>query len=516
MNALIARAKGAISYLTNRFRSFWGWYRTQKPWKQVAMGIAAAVVLIGGISFLHSLGKVDEGQNELRTVTLASAGSLSGTGDGASVIGTVRSIAEAQILAESGGTVRSVRTQQGAGVPAGFVIAELENASQRATVLQAEGAYDAAVAARNSVSPVDAALGARNTYQSAFSAIEYALENQVDSFYGTPGPYGPNFTLGEGRFSQSYFPSKRAELDRMIDAWRVNLASAASRDPEQLLGEAIATANAANELLSSIAEVTNASGSNASATQVANLASARATISAQASALASAREAYRSKNVGSSASVDASVKQALGSLRGAQAQLEKTLIRAPLAGTVNFLPIRVGDYVTAYTHVATVAQNGALEVVTYVSEDEREQLSAGEKVTINENVPGVITRVAPALDPTTRQIEVHVAVTGDATGLVNGQSVRVQLPNTDVVATGAVAGPLMLPLASVKLRANDRVVFTVDTEGRIVGNPVTIGAVHGDRIEVLSGVSSDMRIVTDARGLAEGEKVRIADTVIAE
>ena len=140
----------------------------------------------------------------------------------------MRSIAEAMILAESGGTVRSVRTQQGQ-VQAGFVIAELDNASQRASVLQAEGVYDAAVAARNSVSPVDAAAAARNAYQSAFSATDYALENQVDSFYGAPGPYGPNFTLGEGRFGQSFFPSKRAAIDSMIDAWRANLTSAGSR-----------------------------------------------------------------------------------------------------------------------------------------------------------------------------------------------------------------------------------------------------------------------------------------------
>lgn len=513
MNALMTRAKGALSYTTVRATSFWTWYRSQKTWKQVASAILAGVLLVAGISFLHSLGTVADTPNELRTVTLASAGSLSGTGTGASVIGSVRSIAEAKILAESGGTVRTVRTQQGASVPAGFVIAELENASQRASVLQAEGAYDAAVAARNSVSPVDATLGARNTYQSSFSSLEYALENQVDSFYGAPGPYGPNFTLGEGRFGQSYFPTKRSDIDQMMDAWRANLATASGRDPEQLLTEAIATVAATNELLSSIAEVVNANGSNASATQIANLASARTTVNAQASALAAAREAYRSKNVGSSASVDASVKQALGSLRGAQAQLEKTLVRAPLAGTVNFLPIRVGDYVTAFTHVATVAQNGSLEVVTYVSEDERSQLSIGEKVVINENIPGVITRVAPALDPTTRQIEVHVAVTAEAASLVNGQSVRVSLPNTAVVATQSVAGPLMLPLASVKLRANDRVVFTVNTEGRIVSNPVTIGTVRGDRIEVLSGVSSDMRIVTDARGLSDGEKVRIADSV---
>ncbi len=513
MNALFTSAKGALSYSARRTSSFWTWYRSQKPWKQMVGAVVTGVLLIAGISLLHSLGNVAETPNELRTVTLASAGSLSGTGNGSSVIGTVRSIAEAQILAESGGTVRSVRTQQGASVPAGYVIAELDNASQRAVVLQAEGAYDAAIAARNSVSPVDAATAARNAYQSAFSALEYTLENEVDSFYGAPGPYGPNFALGDGRFAQNFFPTKRADIDRMIDAWRANLASASNRDPEQLLTEAVATVSTTNALLQNIAEIVNARGSNASAAQIADLASARATVSAQASVLASARESYRNKNVGSSASVDASVKQALGNLRGAQAQLEKTLIRAPLAGTVNFLPIRVGEYVTAFTHVATVAQNGALEIVTYVSEDEREQLSVGDTVTINDTVRGVITRVAPALDPSTRQIEVHVAVTSDTKNLVNGQSVRVTLPNAPVLAQSALPGPLMLPLASVKLRSNDRVVFTVDTEGRIVSNPITIGTVRGDRIEVLTGVSADMRIVTDARGLSEGEKVRIADAL---
>lgn len=510
MNALIQRATRAFSYTTHRAGLFWTWYRSQKPWKQWVGAAVSAALLIGGISFLHSLGTVSDSGNELRTVTLASAGSLSGGSDGTSVIGTVRSVAEAQILAESGGTVRRVHTELGASVPAGFVIAELENASQRAAVLQAEGVYDAAVAARNSVSPVDAATAARNAYQSAFSALDYSLENQVDSYFGQPGPFGPTFLIGEGRFAQSYFPGKRAGIEDRMDAWRSRLATASASDPNALLDEAIGVTAEITELLQSIAEVTNGTNSGASATQIANLASARTAVSAQASALASARETYRSKNVSSSASVDASVKQALGSLRGAQAQLEKTLVRAPLGGTINYLPIRVGDYVTAYTHVATVAQNGALEVVTYISEDERDQLSAGERVTINETGTGVITRVAPALDPTTRQIEVRVAVSGDTTGYVNGESVRVTLPNAPVRASNVAAGPLLLPLASVKLRANDRVVFTVDEAGRIVSHPVTIGAVHGDRIEVLSGVSSDMRIVVDARGLSEGEKVRVA------
>ena len=155
-----------------------------------------------------------------------------------------------------------------------------------------------------------------------------------------------------------------------------------------------------------------------------------------------------------------------------------------------------------------MAQNGSLEVIAYISEDERAQLSAGEKVRIDGLYDGVVTRVAPALDPTTRQIEVRIAVSGVADKLINGQSVRILLPGAVAVTTDRT-GPLMLPLSAVKLRASDRVVFTVDENGRVVSHPVVIGEVRGDRIEVLSGITADLRIVTDARGLSEGERVRI-------
>lgn len=512
MKAFTARLLRAISYSVATARLSWKRYRAMKPWKQIVGAVLFIALLIGANVLIGVFTKNTESGDQPRTVTLATAGSLSGNSSGASVLGSVRSISEANILSESAGTVRSVRTSVNASVPAGFVIAELENASQRAAVLQAEGAYDSAVAARSAVSPTDSAGSARSAYQAAFNTFDYALESQVDSFYGDEGPYGPLFLLNDGRYAQNYFPSKRASIDQAMTTWRAHLATASTMDPQVLLTEANAVAGSINELLSSIGEISNGTGSNVSSTQVANLAAARASVSAQTSALAAATEAYRGKSVNSTASVDASVKQALGSLRGAQAQLEKTLVRAPIGGTVNFLPIRVGDYVTAFTHVATVAQNGSLEVVMYVSEDERTQLSVGEKVRIDEAYTGIITSVAPALDPTTHQIEVHVAVSDTGTTLVGGQSVHVALPNSAPAKTLAIDAPIMLPLASVKLLANDRVVFTVNEEGRLVAHSVVIGQVRGNRIEILHGMSSDLRIVTDARGLSDGQKVSVADT----
>lgn len=511
MKTFMMRARVILSFVSTKVVALWKKYRGLKNWQQIVIGIAAAVVLIGGTSLLHSLGKTQAAEDTYRTVMLETVGSLSGGAEGGSVIGSVRSVAEADILAESAGTVRVVRTTLGSTVAGGAVLAELENAAQRAAVLQAEGAYDAAVAARRAVSPTDTTVSVRNAYQAAFTALDYAIETQIDSFYGDPTPYGPRFLITDTRHDQSYFPQLRNALTRSMTTWRTNLNTANTTDPEQLLNEAESVTAQINTLLVEIAASANRTDSQATATQLGNLASARATVAQQAALLAAARETYRGKSVSTTASVDASVKQALGVLRGAQAQLEKTIIRAPIAGTVNFLPIRVGDYVTAYQHVATVAQNGSLEVVAYVSETEREQLAAGAKVLIDGLYEGVVTRIAPALDPQTRQIEVHIAVTGQAEKLVNGQSVRVALPGASAKSPDA-AGPIMLPLAAVKLRAEDRVVFTVDESGRIVAHLVTIGDVHGDRIEVLSGITTDMRIVTDARGLSEGEKVTVGSS----
>ncbi len=510
MKLIIQRLESAFLFVRTRSLSTWTWYRAQKTWKQVAIAVVAIALLVAIIVGLGGLGKKDAAADQLRTVTLATAGSLGGVASGSDVLGTVRSITEANLLAESGGTVRSVRTTLGASVPAGYVIAELENASQRAAVLQAEGAYDAAVAARSGVSSVDAAAAARNAYRAAFAALDYALESEVDSVYGAPGAFGPRLLIGTGDQSETYYSQKRTLIDQKMSEWRAHLATADSANPETLLAEASSVITTTSELLSNLNTAANQVNGSATATQLSNLATARASVNAQASAVASARETYRGKSVSSTASVDASVKQALGSLRGAQAQLEKTLVRAPISGTVNFLPIRVGDYVTAYTHVATVAQNGSLEIVTSISEEERTQLSAGEKVQIDSKFAGVITSISPALNPVTRQIEVHIAVLDKNTTLVNGQAVHITLPGRVATITDTT-GPLLLPLTAVKLRTGDRVVFTVNEEGRLTGHTVTTGEVRGNRIEVLSGISPETRIVTDARGLSEGQKVSVSD-----
>lgn len=506
MQRIIAALRGLLSRISSFFQALWSRFRALPKRLQWIIGIIALILIIALFVLLRSGGTPASTEN-LRAVHLRSVAELSGGASSGTMFGTVRSRAEAAILAEAGGTVERVHTSLGARVGAGAVLAELENASERAAVLQAEGAYDAAVAARSGISVGDEETQARNAYQGAFTDLDIALENYIDTVFGGPGPYGPILLV---RGNGERLSRERSDIRDLMTQWRRDLENAETRDPQALLAEATTIADRISLFLTDLSRTANSRNSEATQAQLTALVTARGTVDGVRASLAAATAGYRSGSVGATAGADASVKQALGMLRSAEANLERTLVRAPISGTVNFFPLRVGDYVTNLSHVATVAENNALEIVGYVSEDGREGLSVGSRLMVDNDHTAIVTSIAPALDPVTKQIEVHLAI-DSSSGLTNGQSVQVVLPSTRTAIVTQEAGPVLLPLSAVKLRSDDRVVFTVTEEGRLVAHPVETGEVRGERIEIITALATDMRIVADARGLAEGERVKLAD-----
>lgn len=502
------RLKTAWDATSRKVVALWRRFRSWKLWQQGA----AVLVVLGLLCWLVSLfsgGAPVSSENVLPTVSVAEVGSLSGSGTGVNVVGTVRSESEANILAESSGTVVAVHAVLGQAVPAGYAIAELENASQAAAVLQAKGAYDAAVAARGAASLPEAKTSAVDTYQTAYVTLDTDFQNYIDAFFGTPTSYGPALKISAGAEADTTGLSRRrADFDTVMAAWQADLPNAASEDPQALLDKAFTTTQSVSVFLNDLARVANDRASGATVEQLAALSTARGSVTTLLATISAARTTYRSSSTGATAGADASVETALGALRGAQANFEKTIVRAPIGGSVNFLSVHTGDYVTTLTHVATVAQNGALEIILNVSGDNRNALTVGGKVRIEGGGTGVITSISPALNPETKQIEVHVAVT-DGTNLENGESVGVTFADIAAPTPTASTGPLLLPLTTLKLTPSARVVFSV-ADGRLVAHPVEIGDVHGDRIEVLTTLPVDLSIVTDARGLSEGEKVNVA------
>ncbi len=215
------------------------------------------------------------------------------------------------------------------------------------------------------------------------------------------------------------------------------------------------------------------------------------------------------------AAAQAGVKQAQGALAAARANYEKTVIRAPISGSINSLSLKRGDYVQMSTPVMTVANNGALEIVTYVTENDARDIAAGSKVSIEGGASGVITHIAPALDPLTKKIEVRIGVSGSTKEILNGQSVLVSVTRANATIASNIK-KITIPISAIKIGSSETVVFTLGADNRLVANPVVVGTLLGDRVVITEGLTGDMMIVTDARGLQAGEVVvREGDTVPA-
>jgi RND family efflux transporter MFP subunit len=244
--------------------------------------------------------------------------------------------------------------------------------------------------------------------------------------------------------------------------------------------------------------------------QLSAITDARATINTLNASLSSVQQSYRSQSVTTTSSVEANVTTALGGLHAAQANLEKTFVRAPISGTIVSLPITKGGYVSSFSQVAQISNPNALEVDVYITSDDSKTLAVGGKALIDESTNGVIVFIAPALDPTTGKILVKIGISNGQNTLTDGDTVSVSLDRS--IKIGSKINPkttLTIPIVATKITPAGPIVFTISESNTLIANNVTLGDILGSRVIVLSGITSDMEIVKDARGLTEGQEIII-------
>lgn len=497
----------------------------------IRFGAALLALLIAAVFALQGAPETEPVAEDGRGVRIARVGSFGESG-ALSLVGTVEAIDQATVQAEVGGRVTGVRVELGDRVSAGQIIATLENASQYAAVLQAEGSYEAALAAAAqsdiSVNQAEVALtearnSAVNVARAAYTAANSAVHNQIDTFFTTPdAQFTPGLRL-EGYGYTSYLNNERVAFQTILPQWRneVNTLNAegnlrgALSDAEQRIERVIEMVDTFIILLND--QENGAYTASELASYSATFTSLRADLNAQLIAIENARTALTnaeealdrariSGTGGSISAADASVKQALGTLRSAQAAYNKTILRSPIAGTVQSLSVKTGDYVGAMTTAATVANQDALLITTFVNADERERIAVGGAVTIEDGAAGTVTAIAPAVDPATGKVEVKIQSESDS--LQNGDVVGLSI-TTETVTDDRMTGPIIVPITALKVETDRTVVFTVSDDSTLVAHEITEGPILGSSIVIAEGVTRGMAIVTDARGLNEGDHVTV-------
>lgn len=499
--------------------------------------LAVFCLLIAAIAY-NLLKKEEIAPNPIssvRAVSVSPVSLLSGDTSTLSLLGTVTSVSEATVRGESSGRI-TLYKKLGDYVPAGGVIGEFENSAERAAVLVAEGAYDAALAQKSiasisrgssQTSLDEAKTGARNAVDNAKIAARDAVRTKTDPLFSNPGERDAHFVI----------QSANSRLVMEVEEERTRLDGILAKDvrTDNLTGkDDLTTAlNSSEQEMRVIADylddITLVLGDAIPDTRnpqsaidgyKSSISGARQAVSGSLSAIVAARSALSgasaAANIAEETSgaaqrvsvTDAALKSAFGNLEAARARLNKTVIRSPISGTINALPVETGDFVSPFAEIAVVANNGALEVLSYASDDDARLLSVGTKVAIQGGASGVITRIAPAIDPLTKKIEIRIGIVTGGSTLVNGQSVRIDAVRR---VTGASKGPLTIPLSALKITPEGSVVFTVSTSSTVVGHAIKTGTLLGNKIVVTEGVTPEMVIVVDARGLKDGMTVTTTD-----
>lgn len=511
--------------------------------------IIAVVILRGGTT-----GVVPE-EARIPQVTVNSVAVLSSETEPLVLLGEVRSVSQAELRAQKSGEVTQVYVRPGQFVKAGAILAEISNQGERAAVLSAQGMVAAAKAqlqkittgARSedrlsSTAQTEAARitlqsskdSARSAYSQAYTFAQDAIYAQTDDFFSDIYTVNPSFRIRTASFDESNaLEAERLLIGKKLEAWKQKtLSTIPDGEIETRLTEAQKDLEIIKEYLTKISayiseqpiegDTTNAVKASQEAVILgarSSIDNARGVINGARSGLAAAQSGSTVASLSEStivtgarsedvAAVQAGVTQAQGALAGAYAQLENTIIRTPISGTVSTLNVDRGDFLNSFDVVAVVANEGALEIEVFVSDSARERVVVGAPVLIAGKYKGTVTSVSPGLDPVTKKSRVTVGITDDAV-LSNGSYVEVALTGDEKEITTASSTQLFVPISAIKVLPKGLAVFSVSEEGTLVAHPITEGTIVGSKMLVPEGLTTDMLIVTDVRGLSEGDKVEI-------
>lgn len=509
------------------FRDFIDFFNLKTKRGAIHGVIALIIILIPVVYFVATKDdQVVEAETDTRaTVFVGDVASLSSESN-FTIIGTVSSQSQAKIQSEASGRVVTVPVSLGETVRAGAVIATLENASEYAALLQAEGAYEAAQAAA-SISDVGvrsaqngvatAENSALSAYRNAYATIRTTFNADLDVIfadpertYRTPGFRPKDFQQTEGRVDSLYASFERTLATRKD----ISTASTVKTDLPTAIADTDNLLTLVRLLSSLISDgdideshnVTETAYLSTLSNLESKLLATRSSLESAGSALTAAKETLAQAQIGGTdaklSAANAQVKQSLGVLRAAQANYAKTIMRTPIAGTVNELSVEVGDFVGMQNRIALIANNNALQITAFVGENDRQRMSVGQTVLIEGRIEGVITEIAPAVDSDTKKFEIKIGT--DDESLTNGDTVTVTIiDDTEVAEANA---PLLVPITAIKFTLQDGVIFRVENE-KLVSVPVKVGSIRGSFVEITEGIDRNAVIVVDARGLTEGQSV---------
>ncbi len=374
-------------------------------------GIILIVVICIALFFLFK----DKGaKEELFTLT---SDNLSATG--VTVGGTVVAQEEVKLSFEVSGRVAQVSKNAGDRANQGDIITSLDTGSVSANILKAQADLDAEIAKLNEYKNQDGAgLTEVETkknqlireIQNAYIVAEDSVKNKTDQFFEDPDSRFPKmlFIFDDYDLRQR-IENERYKIGQTLKNWQKWSPGVTKENyAEQSYADTKNNLVIIQTYLNLVATAVNKFEANTERPQStidkykSDTALARSNINAALNDLINAQEALRS-TTSQIPYQEARVKAARATVANYQAEMEKSIVRAPFTGLITKQDAKVGMSASAAQELVSMISDSNYGIDTYVPEVYISQIKLGNKakVTLNsygstEEFSATVTYIDPA------------------------------------------------------------------------------------------------------------------------
>lgn len=207
----------------------------------------------------------------------------------------------------------------------------------------------------------------------------------------------------------------------------------------------------------------------------------------------------------------ASLEAARAGLRAAELELENTLLRAPITGTVSNVIAELGSFVQSGGEVLEIVNNDPLIAQIEVRQNEITSVSLGQRAEVSfqggRETEGRVSFISPVATPETRTFRVEIEIPNPDSAVPAGLSAEIAL------ALGEQVAHRISP-ALVRLDDAGRIgVMIVEPDGETLRfAPIDIVQARAEAIWA-TGLPENVQIVTISQGaLNDGQRALVSET----
>lgn len=196
--------------------------------------------------------------------------------------------------------------------------------------------------------------------------------------------------------------------------------------------------------------------------------------------------------------------QTQSGLETAQLSLSQLNIRAPIDGVISDIQAEKGNFANPGQPLLIIENPSEISIKTTINEKELALLFPTPKITIqtgNEAIPATIVALSPTLTGPQQKFTVELIPLSNYK-FIPGESVEIEFHLNN--------SPLhrFVPLNSIFLENDAKVVKIIDAENRIKNQPVEIGEIIDEFVEIKSGLTGKEKIIENQTIFVdEGEKI---------